>query len=325
VDGRVRSPRAGYVMALGAAALFAVNGAVSKVALTSGLEAPRLTALRCLGAFLGLAAVLAVAAPRRLRLTLAEVPFLIAFGVIGVAMTQWLYFVAIGRLPVGIALLLEFTAPVLVALWAWLALGEHVRARLWAALALALSGLALVARIWTGGAGLDAVGVAAALGAALTLASYYILGERGVTTRDPVSLTCWSVFFGAVFWSVVQPWWHFDAARLAGPVDLLGALAGTTAPMWALVSWIVVLGTIVPFSLSVGALTHLPATTVGIAAMAEPVLASLLAWLWLEETLSPAQLVGGGVVLLGIGLAQTARRVPAHRQGHPAPAPELVG
>ena len=69
----------------------------------------------------------------------------------------------------------------------------------------------------------------------------------------------------------------------------------------------IVLGTIFPFALSLGALHHLPATRVSIVAMIEVVLASIVAWVWLEETLSAAQLAGGAIVLTGIVLAQTSR------------------
>src|SRR3712207_7653020 len=84
-----------------------------------------------------------------------------------------------GRLPVGIALVFEMTAPVFIALYVWLVRREHVRSRLWTALALSLSGLVLVAEVWEGGGALDLLGVVAALAAAVCLATYYLLGERG--------------------------------------------------------------------------------------------------------------------------------------------------
>jgi drug/metabolite transporter (DMT)-like permease len=78
--------------------------------------------------------------------------------------------------------------------------------------------------------------------------------------------------------------------------------------MWVLALWLVVLGTVVPFSLSVGALRHLRAAQVGLVGMVEPVAASLVAFLWLGEELAVVQLVGGAVVLTGVVLAETARR-----------------
>src|SRR5206468_3200008 len=77
----------------------------------------RLTALRCTGAALGLLVVLGLSSPRRLRVRPRDLPFLAAFGIVGVAATQFLYYVAIGRLPVGIALVFEMTAPVFIALY----------------------------------------------------------------------------------------------------------------------------------------------------------------------------------------------------------------
>ena len=308
-------PRLGYTLTIAAAGLFAVNGTVSTLALQAGVPAPWLTALRCGGAAVALLAVLAVVAPARLRVSWREVPFLAAFGAVGIALTQYLYYVAIGRLPVGIALVFEMTAPVFIALWVWLVRGERVRRRLWAALGLSLSGLVLVAEVWQGGGSLDAGGVAAALGAALCLATYYLMGERGTTTRDPVALTCWSFVAAALFWAVAAPFWPFDAGVLGTSVPVsLGSLG---LPLWVLVGWIVVLGAVLPFWLSLAALRHLPPTTAGLVATVEPVLAAGVAWLWVEQVLSAWQVLGGVVVLTGIGLAQTART--ARR---PAPVPE---
>ena len=109
-------PPLGHALTVAAAGLFAVNGTVSTLALQAGVPAPWLTTLRCGGAAVVLLAVLAVVAPARLRVSWREVPFLAAFGVVGIALTQYLYYVAIGRLPVGIALVFEMTAPVLIAL-----------------------------------------------------------------------------------------------------------------------------------------------------------------------------------------------------------------
>jgi drug/metabolite transporter (DMT)-like permease len=182
---------------------------------------------------------------------------------------------------------------------------EPVRRRLWAALGLSLCGLVLVAQVWQGGGSLDPVGVAAGLGAALCLATYYLMGERGTAGRDPVALTCWSFVAAAVFWSVAAPWWDFDAGVLAERVPV--ALGDLRLPLWVLVAWIVVLGAMVPFWLSIAALRHLSPTTAGLVATVEPVFASVVAWVWLGQRLSGWQVLGGAVVLVGIALAQTAR------------------
>jgi drug/metabolite transporter (DMT)-like permease len=313
---RAARPALGHAVTVLAAGLFAVNGTVSTLALQAGLPAPRLTALRCTGAAVGLLVALALASPRRLRLTWREVPFLAVFGVVGVALTQYLYYVAIGRLPVGIALIFEMSAPVLIALHVRLVRRERVRRRLWLALLLSLCGLVLVAQAWRGGGALDPVGVGAGLVAAVCLATYYLMGERGTVARDPVALTCWSFVAAALFWAAVAPWWRFDPGVLGGRVP--AGLGELRLPLWVLVAWIVVLGAIVPFWLSIAALPHLSPTTAGLVATVEPVFASVVAWCWLGQVLSGWQIAGGVVVLVGIGLAQTARTAPVPLPETPA-------
>jgi drug/metabolite transporter (DMT)-like permease len=297
----------GYAMALAGAALFAVNGTVSKVALTgSELSAVDYTQLRTAGGFLALALALAVLARHKLRIGLRDVPFFVFYGMFSFALIQWLYFVAIEHLPIGIALLIQFTGVVLVALWARLVWHANVRPRVWAALSLSLVGLALVSELWLGWT-LDTVGVVASVGGAIILAIYLLAGERAVETRDPLTVLCFALLFAAVVWSVVQPWWTYPFEELTQETSLLGNLDHLSAPVWSLALWTIVLGTIVPFALTIGALRHLAATRVGITMTFEPVAASLVAWAWLGETLSAVQIVGGAVVLTGILLAQTAR------------------
>src|SRR5215216_5770721 len=139
-----RRPALGYAMVLTAATLFAVNGVVSKVILASGISSLRLTEVRLTGAALALLASLALTRPASLRLRPDELPFLLAFGIGGLALVQWLYFFAIHRLPIGIALLIQYLAPLLVALWARFAMHRPVRRRIWLAIVLALTGLSLV-------------------------------------------------------------------------------------------------------------------------------------------------------------------------------------
>lgn len=297
----------GYTMTLAAATLFAVNGSVSKLALeTSGMGTLRWTELRSTGAFVGLLVALLVLAPRRLRVDRREAVSLLVYGVVGFVLVQWLYFVAIFRLPIGIGLLLEFTAPVLVVLWARFVWREPVRARVWPALGLVLAGLALVARIWAG-LTLDEIGVAAGLTASVALAGYFLAGERLVARRDPYSLVCFAIGAAAGFWAIVQPWWSFPFSTLVESAVLPGFSDGASVPVWTLAVWTILVGTIAPFVLSVGALQHLPATTVTIVATFEPVAASVVAWAWLGETLVAVQIVGGAVVLAGILLAETSR------------------
>jgi drug/metabolite transporter (DMT)-like permease len=302
-----RRPTLGYAMVLTAATLWALNGAVSKVILQSGgVTSERLTQVRATGAFLLLFAVLLVWRRATLGVTLGELPFLAVFGVAGLAFVAWFYFVAIERLEIGIALLIQYVAPVLVALYARYVLHEPVRRRIWAALALAIIGLALLLQLWQGLV-LDGIGVLASIGAAVTFALYILMADRGIRRRTSSSLLAYGFLFAALFWAVVQPWTSFPWDLLDDSVSLLGRLESIELPVWLLMAWMVVFGTIVPFGLLVAALRHVSPTRAGILAMFEPVAGTVIAYAWLQEELDPIQLVGAAVVLCGIGLAQTAR------------------
>ncbi len=197
-------PALGYAMVAVAATLFAVNGTVSKVVLASGISSGELTEVRCAGALIGMALIAAATRSESLRIGLADLPLLVALGV-GLALVQWSYFFAIHRLDIGIALLIQYVAPILVALWARFVFHERVRSRIWTALALSLAGLTLIVEIWRGGR-LSGAGVTACFVAAVTFAAYVLIAERGVRRRDPISLSAWGFLFATVFWTVAAPW-----------------------------------------------------------------------------------------------------------------------
>jgi drug/metabolite transporter (DMT)-like permease len=303
----VRRPRLGYAMAAGAALLWGVNGAVSKTILATGLPAERLAQVRSLGAALGLLGILALRDPGRLRLTVRELPYLLVFGTAGLALVQWFYFLAIHRLAIGIALLIQYLAPLLVALWARFVYHDSIRRRIWAALALALIGLALIVNLFGGASALSTSGVAFAFAGAITYATYVLLAEHVVGGRDPVSLLAWGFLFASAFWAFVAPWWSFPPHALTRNTSLLGHLDHVHLPVWPLAAWMIVVGTIVPFFLLVSALRHLSASRVAIVAMLEPVAGAFVAWLWLAESLDVVQVTGAAIVLAAIALAQTAR------------------
>lgn len=293
-------------MVVSGSLLFAVNGTVAKLVLHAGLDPPALTTLRASGAFLGLLLLGLTIRPARLRLTRRELPLIITYGMAGFFLVPMLYFVSISRLPVGIALLFEYTAPLFVALWARFGQHARVRPRLWVGLALSLAGLACVAEVW-GSLRLDGLGVAAGFAAAVLLAGYYVLGAHGVSRRDTLSLTCWAFGIAALAGMIVRPWWTF-------PVEVFAGTSGGL-PVWLLCGYVVVLGSIVPYLLVAKALRHLPATSVGVVGMVEPVIAAAVAWLALGEALNPAQLGGGLLVLLGVVLAETARATTGPDRG----------
>jgi len=129
---------------------FALNGPVAKLALINGLQSAELSAFRIEGAFFFLLIASLLFARKKLKVTKKEILPLIGYGFFGVAMTQFLYFVAIRRIEVGVALIIEYTAPIMVALYVRFVMKKEVSARVWLSLLLALIGLSLITQIWTG-------------------------------------------------------------------------------------------------------------------------------------------------------------------------------
>ena len=301
-------PFTGYALYITAALLFALSGSVSKAILLTGIDPERLSQLRVTGAFVVLILFVAVKQPQALRISLKEIPILLAYGILGVAMTQYLFFVALTYLPVSVALLIEFTAPVMIALWFRFVWKEPTKRTVWIALAMATTGLALVAQVWLGFA-VNAVGVVAALGAAFALSTFYILGDRQMRIekpRDPVSLTMWGFAAASLMWALTQPWWSFPWDALSGTTKLEGSI-NLSFPIWFLVFWMILFGTVITFSLVLTSMKHLRASQASTVGLSEPLFATIIAWALLGESLTAIQILGGTLIIVGVFIAERAR------------------
>lgn len=298
----------GYVFAFLAAALFGLNGVLTKVLMESGLDALQVTQFRVVGAALIGGIVLLILSPRSFRLAKRQILPVTIMGVVGVALLQATYALAVNLLPVGIALLLEYTAVPMVAVVAFFFFTERVRRRLWVAIGFVMAGLVVVAQVWA--STLNPVGVMWGLIAAVTLATYFLVGERQLQTISPLALLFWTMTIATVFWSFFSGWWRVSPGIFVESVSLQGSLESVSAPLWVLLLWNVSMGSFLPFLLSLAALKRLSATAAGIAATSEVAFAFFFAWLWLVETISSFQSIGAALVLAGIVIAQTARRSP---------------
>ena len=109
-----RRPRLGYLLAAGAALMFAVNGSIAKFLLDDGVSAVHLSQLRATVSFALLAGALLIVDRSRLRIARADVPRMAWLGIAGLALVQLTYFLAIDRLPISVALVIQFTGPLLV-------------------------------------------------------------------------------------------------------------------------------------------------------------------------------------------------------------------
>lgn len=298
----------GVTLVVVGACLFVLNSGVSRVALRAGITSLELASLRITGTLVALGVIAALFRRSALRLPRGrEIPVVVGLGLVGVAALQFLYFVAIDRLTISLALLLEFQAPFLVALWAKFVQRNEVTARLWWGLGLAVLGLALATEVWRG-ASFDTVGVIAGLLAAAAFAAYFLLGEKAQTTMSSLGTMFWSFLVAAVVVNLAQPFWSVDAP-FGEQVSLLGTLDHLHLPLWLVLTSVVLLGTLLPFGLELAALRFIPPTTVTAIAMLEPVGAAALGWAWHEEALGVVAVVGCFLVVGGILLAERSRSV----------------
>ena len=274
--------------------------------MATGVEGSQIVLFRSFATAAIAAFILVLTNRAAFRVKKAEWPKLIGFGIVGVALMQWAYSMAVANLQVGIALLIEYTAIVWVPIAAMVLFKEKVRGRIWFGVVLVLAGLGVVSNLSLDG--LNLLGVGFAFLASATLTVYFIMGERTQMGRDTMSTLFYTMTISVVFWLIFSPWWNFDWSSYGENVSLSGNLAAVNVPAWMLLVWLGVMGSFVPMMLSYKALTHLSATGVGIASTAETVFAFIFGLLWLGELITLNQLLGGLLVIAGIVVSQTARK-----------------
>ncbi len=302
---KTKRPAFGAALAFSAALLFGLNASTTKVVMAAGVTPEQIVLFRSFSTALIACLIMLATNPKSFIVKKYEWKFLIAFGVIGVALMQWSYSNAVKNLPVGIALLIEYTAIIIVPLASFLLFKERPARKLWFGVALVLGGLMVVSKIWD--SQLNPVGILFAFSAAIFLSVYFIMGEKSQQSRDPVSTLFYTMLVSSVFWILFSNWRDFDQSITSKAIDLDGNLAGIFVPAWLLIIWIGVLGSFAPMFFSFVALGHLKATSVGVISTAETVFAFIFGYLWLGEKMEFLQLIGGTLVIAGIIVAQISR------------------
>ena len=296
----------GELFLLAGALLFSFNGIVSKLVLTSSLSALNLAQVRSTGAFIILFLLIFFRSREKLRVTKKELPQLAFFGVIGIAAVQFLYFMAISRMHVSFALIIEFTAPIWIVLWIKYVKKRFVPTDMWIAIFLAFIGLLFIAQVWKGRT-LDTIGLIAAFLDAIALSIYFLTGEKLTKTRDIQSLTFFGFAFATLAWLIILPVWNFPFEVFGERINMQGIFDGFDTYGWVLIAWIIIFGTIVPYLLVITGIKTLSASTSSVIGMVEPVLVGILAWWWLREAWLPLQIFGGVLVMVGIYIGDRAR------------------
>ena len=288
------------------AVFFSLNGVIVTLVLDH-MTTFRLAQVRALGTFFLLFLITFIQDRNSLKAERREIPTLIFYGVFGYAMVQLGYFIGISRgVPLSLVLIIEFTAPIWIVLWIKFVRKSVVAKDMWVAIALSLLGLVLVAKVWQGFA-FDLIGVLGALGAALALAVYFLMSQSQGTKRSAQAMVVWGMGVAGLFWSIVLPIWNFPTEIFTTDINLQGRFNDYSAPGWLLITYIIVFGTMVPYLFVVGGIRRLSASTSSVIGMLEPVLAGAFAWIWLSQSWTAIQLIGGLIVLIGIYIADHAK------------------
>ncbi len=303
----------GLGLALTSAVAFGGSGVAAKPLIEAGLDPLHVVWLRVAGAAL----VMLPLAVRHRALLRRRPALLAGFGLLAVAGVQACYFAAISRLPVGVALLVEYLGPALVLGWVRFVQRRPVSRAAALGVVLAVSGLACVVEVWSG-LGFDALGLLLALGAACCQAGYFVLADHGSDAGedapDPLGVIAYGLLIGALVLSVVARPWTMDWSVLGGTADA----NGTAVAAWVLLGWVVLIATVLAYVTGVISVRRLSPQVAGVVACLEAVIATVLAWVVLGEHLSAPQLVGGAVVLVGAFIAQSS--TPAKAPAEPVVA-----
>jgi len=274
-----------------ASVMFGFNGNISRLLFNDGITPVTLVELRMIIGGCCLLAVLITGRRKELKVPRRSLGWLIAFG-LSLALVTYTYFVSISRLPIAVALVIQFSSS------AWMVLGEALWRRrrpstyVLIALGLTIGGIILLTGIWRLSLnGLDAIGMLFALIATAMYIAYLVLGRRIGRDIPPLPATSLGALVASVFWLLVQPPWSIPASTWTPHHLLLIFLVGT-------------IGMAIPFSLVLGSLRRIDATRVGIVSMLELVAAGVIAYFWLGQHLDLLQLAGCLFVMIGITILQ---------------------
>lgn len=295
MDSESRRQLHGAAMVALAALLWALSGIVAKHLFVTREIAPLvLVEFRMLLSFVILFVVLAASSPAALRIKLQDVPFFLVYGTLGMAMVQLSYFTAIREASVSTAIFLQYLAPLLTAVYSVAWLRQPAPPGLGRSLLLAITGSGLLLLGGGGGLAASPLGVAAGLASAGFLSFYAIFGARAVGMYSSHTVLLYTLAVGSVsLWPFFPPW---QAASL-----------GWLAPDWLFALYMALLGTLVPFTLFLAGLRYISPVRATLTAMLEPALATLGAWLLLQEKLGGLQLIGCALIGLAVGGLQLAR------------------
>ena len=306
----------GLGVALFSSAVFGLSGSFAKALLETGWTPGAAVTARLTGAALILAVPAIVALRGRWHQLLDNWLTILLFGFIGVAACQLFYFNAVSRLSVGVALLLEYLAPVIIVVWLWAASRSRPRPLTIAGTLLSLGGLILVLDL-TGAVRVDVIGVLWGIAAAVCLAIYFFITAKENDTLPPIVLASGGLMVGAV-----TMW----LAAATGLLPMVFSASDTRlgpwiTPWWVALGGLIVLATVLAYVSGIVAARALGSKVASFVSLTEVLFAVIWAWLLLGELPGPIQLLGGLLIVGGVVLVRLDElRTPSGAGGAALPA-----
>lgn len=287
----------GYLLVAAAAALWGTSGVTARFLFNNDVRPFDLLMIRTVTAALLHWLWLGLTARHLLRIERRDLARLALFGLLGVAINQGCYYIALKLTSVGYALLFQYTAPFLLMGYGVLAKTERMTAAKLLAGLLSLCGCALMMFGHASGqVKISWLGTLAALGSATAFAFYSAYGQQILRRYDSRTVMTYAFTFAGLAWLLARPpwvieWQHFDSRA------------------WGFIAYLSAFATVVPFGLYLASLRHLEPSRANLTSALEPVIAAALAWVWLGETMGGWQILGGAAVLMGVILLQMESRL----------------
>ncbi|MFD1720682.1 EamA family transporter [Amnibacterium endophyticum] len=303
---QARSTAVGLPLAIGAAFAFGIGGPFVRPLLDAGWSPSAAVLARCAGTAVALAIPAALLLRGRWHVLARNAGTIAAYGLFAVVGVQLLFYSAIQRIPVGVALLIEYLAPVLLVLWGWARTRRRPGGLTLTGAALAVAGLLLVVDL-AGIGGADLLGPGMALLAAIGVAVYYVINARLDPELHPIVLLAASMAAGSVLLLVLGAVGAMPLRVAFTPV----ALAGATVPWWLSAGVMVLVSTLAAYLLGIAGGRRLGSRVGSFVGLFEVLFAVLAAWVLLGDLPTPVQLAGGTLILAGVVLVKLQRDSPA--------------
>lgn len=305
----------GIVLAVASALAFSSSGPLVKPLLEAGwsISAALLVRMGVAGLLLSPALVRAVVRER--GFVRRHWLLVVGFGLTAVAGCQIFFFAAMQRMPVAVALLIQYLAPVLLVLLAWVRTRRAPSKLVIGGSIVAIVGLVLVVDI--SGASFDLVGTLFALAAAVCVGAYFLLAERAGDDLPPLALASGGLLVGAVLVGVLGLVGILPFAM--APVDVV--LGTMTLPWWMPLLWVAGVATTVGYAFGVMAVPRVGSRIASFVGLSEVLFALGFAWLLLGETPAPVQFAGGALILVGVVLVRMDASSAGEPKGEAATVP----